>query len=63
MSEYKVAYVCDKKACGKECPSEVFGNGEALCSHTLDISHAKNFEHLSINDGVDYYIESLNKEN
>lgn len=30
-------YICDRKACGKECP-----NPE--CSHTVDIEHAKNFE-------------------
>mgnify|MGYP004457703805 FL=1 len=39
MSDVKVAYVCDRKACNG---CSVTQNPE--CSHTLDINHAVNFK-------------------
>lgn len=36
----RVLYECDRRAC-KSCPD--FNNGEKRCSHTADITHAKNF--------------------
>lgn len=36
----RIAYICDKKACGEKCPSHI-------CNHTHDIEHAKNFKRFS----------------
>ena len=33
----KIAYICDKKACGATCPNP------DLCNHTLDIHHSLNY--------------------
>lgn len=44
----KVAYLCDHKQCGEKCSSP-------MCLHTLDISHARNFEKIA--DGK--YMEKL----
>lgn len=39
MSDVKVAYVCDRKACAG---CSIMPNPE--CSHTIDIRHAVNFK-------------------
>lgn len=41
MSDVKVAYVCDRKACAG---CSIMPNPE--CSHTIDIRHAVNFKKL-----------------
>lgn len=44
-----VLYLCDRRACDGGCLNED-------CSHTSDIRHAKNFESVSIKEGlVDYF--------
>lgn len=57
--DYKVAYVCDRLACGDQCPS--LAAETDYCTHTLDISHAVNFalvackpefRYAEINDAV-----------
>lgn len=37
MDDFKVLYLCDKKACNGSCPNND-------CHHTYDIKHAVNFE-------------------
>lgn len=37
----EVAYLCDHKACEKGCHCD-----SNTCNHTLDISHARNFERV-----------------
>ena len=46
----KIAYICDRLAC-EDCNPK--------CSHTLDISHAKNFEKVLDGQGefADQYME------
>ena len=39
----EVYFICDRKACGNECPKDWAG----LCNHTDRIKHAKNFEKIS----------------
>lgn len=39
--DYEVAYICDRKACGGQCPSLLAKHD--YCTHTTDISHAVNF--------------------
>lgn len=44
-----VLFLCDRKACEGGC---LYPN----CSHTTDITHAKNFESIRIDDKrVDYF--------
>lgn len=44
-----VMFLCDRKACGDACPNPD-------CSHTSDITHAKNFDWVRINeDVVDFF--------
>lgn len=45
-----VLFLCDRKACGDTCPNPD-------CSHTGDITHAKNFDWLRINEGVVDFFE------
>lgn len=49
----KVAYICDLKACGDTCPND-------MCHHTLDISHAANFECLNPDSDDKLYFEKEN---
>lgn len=45
-----VMFLCDRKACDGTCPSP------DTCSHTSDITHAKNFDWVRINeDLVDFF--------
>ena len=45
-----VLFLCDRKACGKVCPNK-------MCSHTADISHAKNFDFVHVTDRLTDYFE------
>lgn len=56
-----IFFLCDGKACGETCPRP------ETCSHTSDISHAKNFDFVVVNaDNLTDYFEldeeSRNKE-
>ena len=48
MSDIKIAYVCDRKACNG-CSTKP----SPECSHTLDINHAVNFKKFD----DEHYIE------
>ena len=41
----RIAYLCDRKACGGSCPSLLSErtDGHDYCQHTTDIKHAVNF--------------------
>lgn len=45
-----IFFLCDRKACGEKCPNPD-------CTHTNDISHAKNFDFVVVNDKnlTDYF--------
>lgn len=51
-----VLFLCDRKACGEVCPNEA-------CTHTGDIRHAKNFDVITLGNGVvDHFeVESVSK--
>ncbi len=45
-----IMFLCDRKACGGTCPNKD-------CSHTSDISHAKNFDFVHVSDKLTDYFE------
>lgn len=52
-----ILFLCDRciDKCGNACLEPNY-----VCSHTTDISHAKNFAHVVDDNGnIDYYVESL----
>lgn len=52
---FMVAYICDQKACGDDChPMD--------CHHTLDISHAVNFECINPDSDEKIYFEKEKEE-
>lgn len=65
LKDYEVAYICDRKACGEQCPS-LKSKGDP-CNHTTNINHAVNFIKITdnkfaeINDHVQDFIDGANQ--
>ena len=58
MNDVSTLYICDRKACGEECPNQE-------CKHTLDPGHAINFKPIinKKNGCIIAYEEKLEEKN